>query len=418
MATSYRAIFAAPGAKRFSAAGLLGRMPTAMLSIGIVTMVSQLTGEYGLAGAVAAAFVLSVALVSPQVSRLVDRYGQRRVLRPATLGTVTAVMGLTMSTHLGWPQWTLFAFAACAGCAPGLGAMIRSRWAEIFPDSPHKLHAAYSWESIVDEMCFIIGPIISISLSTMWFPQAGPLAATVLLAAGVWWLTAQVATEPVPQPKESRTPGSALRTPGLPVLVVVMVGLGAIFGSVDVVTVAFAEEQGSKTAASLLIAVYALGSCMAAAGFGLLNTRGPAVRRWLLGVGAMAISMIPLQLVGGLPALALALFLAGFTIAPTMISTVTLIQRLVPRDKLTEGMTWNTAGIAVGISLGSAVSGHVIDSASAATAYAVPLVAGALAVAVGAVGYRRLTLVLGQREKVTGQQRLAPREQPHSQPLA
>ncbi len=50
----YRALFAAPGSKGFSAAGLVGRMPLSMMGIGVVTMVSQLTGRYRLAGALSA----------------------------------------------------------------------------------------------------------------------------------------------------------------------------------------------------------------------------------------------------------------------------------------------------------------------------------------------------------------------------
>src|SRR5690606_40277994 len=58
---------------------------------------------------------------------------------------------------------------------------------------------------------------------------------------------------------------------------------GAIFGAVDVVTVAFAEERGHKAAASVVLSLYALGSCVAGLVFGLLRFAGPAERRWLLG---------------------------------------------------------------------------------------------------------------------------------------
>lgn len=171
--------------------------------------------------------------------------------------------------------------------------MTRARWTEIYRGSPRELHTAYAWESIVDEVCFIVGPIISIGLSTAWFPEAGPLLAAAFLVIGVFWLTAQRATEPVPQPREHHTRGSALRSPGLQVLVATFVATGAIFGAIDVVTVAFAEEQGHKAAASVVLAVYALGSCLAGAVFGLLHLKGAPARRWLVGVCAMAVSMIP-----------------------------------------------------------------------------------------------------------------------------
>lgn len=414
MPSPYRAIFATPGTVGFSAAGLLGRMPLSMLGIGIMTMVSELTGRYGLAGTLTATLALSAAVLGPQVSRLVDRHGQRKVLRPATLISLAAVTGLLICAQQGAPDWTLFAFTAVAGCVPSVGAMTRSRWASLLQGSPRELHTAYSFESIVDEVCFIFGPIVSIGLSTLWFPEAGPLFAAGFMLVGVWWLTAQRATEPRPHPVEQHTGGSALRSPGLQVLVAAFVATGAIFGAVDVVTVAFAEETGHKSAASWVLAVYALGSCLAGAVFGLLNPKGEPGRRWVLGVCAMAVSMIPLQLAGSLPFLAVALFVAGLAIAPTMVTTMALVEAHVPRSKLTEGMSWTSTGLAVGVALGSAAAGWVVDAQGAAAGYAVPGVAGALAAVVAFLGYRRLRRPVptreGQREQRDGDP--AEREQP------
>src|SRR5690606_31057894 len=221
----------------------------------------------------------------PQVSRFVDQYGQRRVLRPATLLSLGAAAVLLFAAHYAWPEWVLFAACVGIGCVPSLGAMIRARWAALYRGTP-RLHTAYSFESVVDELCFIFGPIVSIGLSTAWFPEAGPLLAACFLAAGVFWLTSQRATEPAPHPREKTGGGTALRSAGLRVLVGTFVATGAIFGAVDVVTVAFAEERGNKAAASAVLAVYALGSCVAGVVFGLLRFAGAAERRWLLGVCA------------------------------------------------------------------------------------------------------------------------------------
>ncbi|MEU3983090.1 MFS transporter [Streptomyces sp. NPDC026672] len=389
MPSPYRALFAAPGTRVFSAAGLLGRMPLSMMGIGVVTMVSQLTGRYGLAGALTATLALAAAVCGPQISRLVDLHGQRRVLRPATLVSLTAAAGLLLAVRLRWPDWVLFVCAAGIGTVPSLGAMVRARWAALYRGTPH-LHTAYSFESVVDEVCFIFGPILSIGLSTVWFPEAGPLLAACFLAAGVFWLTSQRATEPEPHPREHHGGGTALRSPALQVLVATFAATGAIFGAVDVVTVAFADERGHKGAASLVLALYAAGSCAAGVVFGLQRFAGAPERRWLLGVCTMAVSMIPLLLVGGLPLLAVALFVAGLSIAPTMITTMSLIEEHVPRARLTEGMTWVSTGLAVGVAVGSSVAGRVIDAAGARAGYGVPVVSGAVAVAVGLLGYRRL----------------------------
>lgn len=398
----YRAIFAAPGSRSFSAAGLIGRLPLSMVGVGILTMISELTGRYSLAGALTATLALSAAAVGPQVSRLVDQYGQRRVLRPATLLAVLAVSGLLLCAANDAPDWTLFLFSALAGCVPSVGSMIRARWTAIYRDSARELHTAYSLESVLDEVCFIFGPIIAIGLSTTWFPEAGPLVAGLCLLVGVWWLTAQRATEPAPHPRgEDADRTSALRSPGLQVLMATFVATGAIFGSIDVVTLAFAEEQGHKAAASFILAIWAVGSCLAGIVFGLLHLKGKAERRWVLGICAMAVSMIPLLLAGNLPFLAVALFVSGLAIAPTMITTMALIEAHVPRAKLTEGMTWISTGLAVGVALGSSVAGWVIDAAGAKTGYVVSISAGTAAAAVAFAGYRRLTRSAQGEERVS-----------------
>ncbi|MFB7464950.1 MFS transporter [Streptomyces sp. NPDC056224] len=392
MPSPYRAIFAAPGSKAFSAAGLIGRLPISMVGVGILTMISEITGRYAMASALTGTLALAAAVLGPQVSRLVDQYGQRRVLRPATAVSVASVAVLLVAAASGWPDWTLFVCAAIAGCVPSVGSMVRARWTVIYRESPRELHTAYSFESVIDEVCFIFGPIIAIMLSTVWFPEAGPLIAAVCLFAGVWLLTAQCATEPAPHPRDEHTDRtSALRSPGLQVLTATFVATGSIFGSIDVSTLAFAEEQGHKPYASYVLAIWALGSCIAGIVFGLLHLKGRTEHRWVLGICAMAVSMIPLLLAGNLPFLAVALFVSGLAIAPTMITTMALIEAHVPRAKLTEGMTWISTGLAVGVAIGSSVTGLVIDAAGAQRGYVVSIASGVAAAAVAFAGYRRLT---------------------------
>lgn len=136
MPSPYRAIFAAPGTKGFSAAGLIGRLPISMVGVGILTMISEITGRYAMASALTGTLALAAAVIGPQVSRLVDQYGQRRVLRPATLVSVAAVAGLLLAAANGLPDWTLFVFAAIAGCVPSVGSMVRARWTTLYRDSP------------------------------------------------------------------------------------------------------------------------------------------------------------------------------------------------------------------------------------------------------------------------------------------
>ncbi|MFE0460237.1 MFS transporter [Kitasatospora sp. NPDC058965] len=397
MLSSYRQIFAAPGSLAFSATGFLSRLPISMTGIGVVTMLSLLRGSYGVGGAVYATMALAAAAMGPQVSRLVDRYGQRRVARPATALAVLAGAAMLVCARAGAPDWTYFLCAVPMGAMPSTGALVRARWALLYRDDPAKLHTAYAFESVVDEIIFIVGPTLSIGLATALFPEAGVLLAAVFLAVGVALFTAQRSTEPPVHPAARRSGGSAIRSAGLRVLVLTFVATGAIFGSVEVVTVAYGRAQGHTGASSLVLAVYALGSGLAGAVFGALRPRGSAARRFQVGVGVMAVTMVPLVAaaalcsgVVGMLAVGGALFVSGLTIAPTMITTMGLVERLVPAAQLTEGMTWTTTGLALGVAGGSSLAGLVVDAAGAAAGYWVPLAAGLFGLLVALAGGRRL----------------------------
>ncbi len=205
MATHYRDLFAAPGTAGLALAGLLARLPLPMTGIGIITLLSQLRGSYALAGAVSATFVLTYALLSPQVSRWVDHRGQGRVLPWATAASAAGLLLLLACTLLAAPDWTLFIAAMLAGCMPSVSAMVRARWTAIHRGRP-QLQTAYSLETVFDEVTFIAGPPLSVGLSVAVWPQAGVLAAALLLVIGVAALVMQRGTEPPLQHREGDVP--------------------------------------------------------------------------------------------------------------------------------------------------------------------------------------------------------------------
>lgn len=390
MTNPYRDIFRAPGTLAFSAAGFLARLPWAMVTLGIVTMLSQARGEYTLAGSVAATFALANALIAPQISRLVDRHGQRRVVVPAAILSIAALVALMLATRHGAPDWSLFLFAGLAGFMPSIGAMVRARWTEIYRGRS-ELRMAFAFESVVDEVIYIVGPIVAIGLSVALFPEAGPLAATLLFAAGVSLFIVQKATEPPVHPGEASGDGhSVIRLGPMRLVVFIMVAIGAIFGTAEVATVAFAEAQGQKAAASFVLASYAAGSLIVGLYFGTLRLRMSLAGQLLLAVGLAAVTTLPLLAIGNLGSLAIVLFLAGASVSPTIIVAMALIERIVPPSKLTEGITWAMTGIGIGMAAGSSASGWLIDAYGARSGFWVSIAAGVVALATVLLGYRSL----------------------------
>lgn len=389
MAQPYRELFAAPGARGFALAGLLARIPLPMIGIGIITMLSQLRGSYALAGAVSASFVLTYALVSPQVSRWVDRRGQSRVL---PLATAISVLGLLLLLGATWwqaPDWILFAGAVLAGFMPSMSAMVRARWTAIYRGQD-RLQTAYSLETVLDEVTFIAGPPLSVGLAVAVFPQAGVLAAALLLIAGVSALLLQKGSEPPIQVQEQGSRPSVLRLNSVRLLALLMVAMGVIVGTVDIVSVAFAEQMGQPGAASLVLSAYALGSCVAGLVFGGLKLNIPLHRLLLLGGLATAATTLPLLLVASVAQLAGAVLLAGLFFAPTMIVAMSLVERVVPEQQLTEGMTWLLAGLNIGVAMGAAASGQMVDQGGASSGFMVALYAAALIVVLALCSHQRL----------------------------
>lgn len=391
MLNAYTELFDKPGSKSFVLAGLIARIPLPMTGIGIITMLSQVYGSYAIAGAVAATFVLTYALLSPQISRLVDRHGQRRVLPAATVICLFGLLLLLSSTWLQAPQWTLFIGAALAGVMPSMSAMVRARWTAAYRGQP-QLQTAFSLETVLDEVTFVVGPPMAVGMGVGLFPQAGLLAAAVLLAVGVLALVMQHASEPsVGIAGEGvSTAASVLRIAEVRLLTLLMAAMGVIVGTIDIASVAFAEQAGRPAAASFVLSAYAVGSCFAGLLFGARQLGVPLHRLLLLGGLATATTTLPLMLVDSIPALAAAVFVSGLFFAPTMIIAMSLIERVVPERQLTEGMTWLLAGLNVGVAFGAVASGQVVDSFGAQAGFSIALIGGAVVLLTSIWGHQSL----------------------------
>ncbi|HET9169081.1 MAG TPA: MFS transporter [Actinospica sp.] len=366
---SYLRLMRTPGARGFSGAAFVARMPLSMIGIGSVLLVQRETGSYAIAGTVSAtaAFVQSVG--SPVTSRLIDRHGQDKVAVPAALASAASLIGLILAVRVHAPTWTFYLFAALAGALmPGIGSMVRARWARIYSGTA-TLHTAYAFESVVDEVVFLIGPVLVTFLTTSVAPSSGLAAVAAFLSLGTLALCLQRGTQPEPVPDRGRQGFGAVAVPVVRVLLLVFIGTGTLFGSVEVITVAYAQEHGHTGAAGLLLAVYALGSMIAGIGFGAIHLATPLPRKLLILLTSMAATAALLPFAGSMWLLAAFLLLAGFTIAPTLITAFALLEELVPAELLTEGLTVGTTGLALGVTLGSSVGGPLIDDLGAQHAY-------------------------------------------------
>lgn len=390
MSNPYKQIFSVPGTKAFSAAGFLARLPIAMAPIGIVAMLSQTHGEYWLAGAVSATYALTNALIAPQISRAVDRFGQSAVLTPTTTISVLAFLTLIAAANQSWPAWTLFAAAFLAAAMPSMPAMLRARWTEIFRDRP-ELNTAFAFESAADELVYIAGASLSVGLAVALFPEAGMLISTAFLALGTLAFVLQRATEPAVRHVAGSTPQkSAIRLRPVQIITLALVFVGATFATAEVSAVAITKDLGQPNAASVVIGVYAIGSFVVGLVLGALNPKLALQKQLMIAVTILALTALPLPFAGTVPLLAVAVFVSGVAISPTFITAFGIVERRVPDAMLTEGITWVTTGIGIGMALGAFVAGWAVDTFGSQNGFWVSVVAGLSAALTVAIGQRTL----------------------------
>lgn len=382
------ALLDVPGSPRFSAAGFLARLPISMEGIAIVLLVSAASGQYAKAGLVSATFSLSAAALQPQLARIVDQRGQSRVAPVqvvlAALGTLTLV-ALSVG-HA--PLWSLLVAAAVGGgFQPSIGPMVRARWAYLITE-PGLLRAAFSLESVIDEIVFVVGPPLAVFLASSAGPPTAVRATVAIMVVGTALLLVQRGSEPPPRPASIHDGVAAIRRPVVRFVVVMMVMMGGLFGAQEIATVGFAGQRGHALWAGPLLALAAVGSASAGLVYGSHPTTIP-LRRQLVFFGSLApLSVVLLPLTTNVWLLGVLMFVSGTVVAPMLICAFALVEASVPSGRLTEGLTWTVTGITLGYSLGAAVTGPAVDHLGTPHAYLVALGFGLLTALTVLVGRR------------------------------
>jgi len=390
VANPYLQVLRTPHALPMVLAAFIGRLPLSMVGLGCVLLVASETGSYGLGGAVAAVGAVTTALAGPVIGRLADSYGQRRVLLPVLTVFVASGLSFLFAVRQDWPLWIVFVSAGVAGaCIPPVSSMIRVRWTHLLRGS-HRLPTALAMESVVDEFVFIIGPVLVTFLSTTGHATSGVVTAFTLAAVGSLLFAAQGRTEPPPAPHENRNGPSAMRTRGLRVLFVVGAAVGAVLGTLEIALVAFADQAGAKSLSGVLIAGLALGSMASGIGWGIVHWRFPLRHRLAAVLALLTVLTVPLALIGDIWLMIPFVVLAGVAVSPSLISSFTLAEVLVPRSAVTEAFTWIGTALGLGVAVGASLAGKIVDIAGANSAFLVATVAAGIAAVVVAACQRLL----------------------------
>lgn len=394
---SYQRLFALTG-PLYVLIAFVGRIPLAMSQIASLLAVTAATGSYTAGGVTAGALAVANAVGAPVAGALTDRLGQRPVLLVqsvvGTLGlAVLAWMTLTHDPAAAW--WPLPVVAALGGAfVPQVGTMARVRWRPISrrssADDPKVMDAAFSYEGAADEASFVLGPAVVGLIAAVTNPVASLVVAAVLLGAfGTWFALHPTGALVGPAPATSA--GAArLLTPALLVLAATQLSIGMVFGSVQTGTSVLATQAGMPGMTGLLHALLGVGSVLAGLAVVAVPESFTHERRLRLFTTALVVLALPLLLVGSLTGLTFALLGLGFAIAPSMITTFALAERITPVRRLGAAMTLLAASTGAGYAVGAALAGRFADLAGHRPAFAVTVVATLIACTLAWAGARTL----------------------------
>ncbi|HWM10244.1 MAG TPA: MFS transporter [Solirubrobacteraceae bacterium] len=379
---AYAAVLRAPHVAALTAATLLARFPIGVNALAIVLYLRAERGSFAAAGVVAGALAAGSGVGAPVQGRLVDAYGQRRVLLPLALVHAAALGALVASGEAGAPLSVLIGFGFLAGFAiPPTSSVLRSMWPQLLRERPELLQAAYALDSVMIDLIFVLGPLLTAVIAAAVAPPAALVVSAASVVAGTLAFTAlppSRAARPQPDRPRSGILG-ALSSPGVRTLVLTSLPAGIGTGICEVTLVAFSDDAGESATAGVLLAIWAIGSAAGGLAYGALPNRPPLDRVHLAVTALLPISLLPLAAAPSVPVMALLVIPAGLFVAPLLATRNELIGWVAPEGARTEAYTWPVTAFVGGIAIGAAAAGVIVEAASWRTAF----VAAALIAAVG-----------------------------------
>jgi len=361
----------------FFSVAFLARLPLAMITIGALTLVTSITGSYALGGFAAGAVGVGSALGGPALGYLADRIGQRPVLMGAAVANpllITATILTAAQLPDGGPLAAVLAAAFGMGATgPQVGPLARVRWMALTSKdrTGRELGTALSYESMADELSFVLGPALVGLLAaavTPWLPLAlaAVLSASMVSAFAFHRSAAVVVPSPRRTKNTPKTPADPAKGSGaswgllaLPVLG--MVAMGTFFGATQASLAAFGGTFGAADAAGLLYSIMGISSAAAALSVAFWPARFSQSARWVVSAAAMTAAALLLLVPSGIPGMLAVLFLLGIPVGPTMVSIFGIGAELAPRHLMGTFMTLLASGTVAGTAIGSGLAGPLAE---------------------------------------------------------
>jgi MFS family permease len=375
----YAAVLRAPHVAALITATLLARFPIGINALAIILYLRAERGSFAVAGAVAGALAAGSGVGAPVQGRLVDAFGQRRVLVPLGLVHAAALGAIVATAEAGAPVAVLVACGLLAGFAiPPTSSVLRSMWPTLLSEQPALIPTAYALDSVLIELIFVLGPLLTAAVATLLSPPAALIVSAASVVTGTIAFTALPPSRAM-RPDANRPRAGllgALGSPGVRTLVFTSLPAGVGIGICEVTIPAFSDEMSAAATAGILLALWSIGSATGGLIYGALRNRPPLQHVHLVVTAALPVSLLPMAAAPSVAVMALIVIPAGMFIAPLLATRNELIGWVAPEGARTEAYTWPVTAFVGGIAIGSALAGTIVEQASWRAAF---LVAAAFA---------------------------------------
>lgn len=347
------------------------RVPYAMIPLGAVVGITGATGSIALGGLTTSIVALSSAISSPLLGRLSDRIGTPTLLKILWPISAFSTACLLAATFFAWSDWRLFLAATATGATMiPVGALTRARWVQLRP-APQTLSTAFSYETMVDELMFVVGPIAVglTSVAATWAPIA---CASILIFFAVGFFTWDSAHTPntTNSSAPTLTQRSAHHSSGRPQPAIMsvlwavapaigaMIAMGLIFGTTQTGLTERAIALGRPSEGGLWYGLMGIGSATISILAVMIPPRITAPMR--IGTGALLLAaMLHLASnIDSLPATGILLFFSGFGMGTVLVTSFAVSERLCPPGGVAVAMTAMPAAVTIGVSAGSVIGGY------------------------------------------------------------
>ena len=351
----YGNILAVKQAHLFDIGCFLMRIYMYMGTLGVVSMLTLSGHSAFFSGTVSSTLAISTFFIAPRTGKFMDEKGQHRVI------LITSIIAIART------RWTY---------------LIESGKLKNFSTS---LKSVYSYEGVIEDCSFMIGPALAIALSNTFFPTAGILLGCLSFTVGSFILLVLARdTEPQVNWKRAAEGGeeagsnadasadaatsakkhrSALvELPIVRVLFSLALLVGLIFGAFDTTTITFAQSIGQPVVASLGVSVSSFASMCSSLTFGMLVLKAPLNKQLLGAAIAIGAGYMGMGFITSVPMFFFISVLGAALYAPFFITANSFCEQAVPANRLTESLTWITAGSTCGLAIGPTASGALIDA--------------------------------------------------------